>query len=184
MVENAGLPPNYDEQIVAANALIPAAAEMSKTLDTFASWATGGYAAALALFISNTDAHRWVGQEKFAACGQIFAAVLIMTAVQKYLSVVLNGISTSYAAGDKAVMQQIERRKEQYRFNMNVLVQLVDSTMWSLPKLIGHLLRKKNKTNDYMGSARIAMALMQTQAALVLAIVGLLVLVACYIVWR
>lgn len=178
------LPPDFDEQIVATNSLIPAAREMSKALDTFASWALGGFAAALALFISNTDAHRWIGQDGFATSGRAFAFVLILTAVQKYISIIVTGLSVSHAAGATAAIEQAERRGNAFKFDSATLASLVNSAIWLLPNFIRKRIGKGVKAGDFMTSARNAMRLMQIQATLVLLIVILLLVAARAVAWH
>jgi len=178
------LPADFDEQIILNTALPPVAAEMSKSLDTFASWALGGFAAALALLISNNDAHKWIGQENFSVSGKTFAVVLVLTTVQKYVSVILTGLAFAGPAGAKAALDQAATRGQSFRFNPETMLHLLSSTLWLLPKFVRKRLGGRLRAGDYMGNARSAMKLLQLQALLVLLIAVALLVAACSMAWH
>jgi len=177
-------PPDLDEQVIGSNSLIPAGAEASKVLDTFASWLIGGFGATLAFLISSKEAHAWMSADALPKAGKVFWIALALTVVQKYLAALLASIAAGQASARKAVEDQRVLRGEHFKFEPQAFFAQMRSALPGMSVILGGFFVRAVADGDLMVAARWAMRLLYSQGLCVLGVATLLLKAAWVIAWR
>ena len=96
-----------DEQLITSSVLMDAATRMSKMLDTFAGWLPGG----LGAFPGFLLAHQVGAAASVRKSAWIFVAVVFVTALQKYLAIIIAAASEGSKIGRQAIEDHLTRRR-------------------------------------------------------------------------